>query len=147
VAVRRLLGSAGLTSPRSETPRYAAANSQIGVATFGVLTRPWEISASVGLQTTTLQKLLSCARRAFWSVGAGRSRTSSSSGGARRAVTAGAQWPPYDVTIAPIAETLLFGVFQDVEGQTSRRNGGWPRVRTTSILACHRRAQQALDIS
>ncbi len=86
--------------------RVAAANSQIGVATSAFFPT-LGISASVGLQTTTLQKLLSWPA-GFWSVGPTLAYQLFD-GGARRAVKAGAV-AAYDVTIGSYRETVLVGV-------------------------------------
>jgi NodT family efflux transporter outer membrane factor (OMF) lipoprotein len=120
--------------------RVAAANSQIGVATAAFFPT-LGISASVGLQTTTLQKLLSWPA-GFWSVGPSLAYTLLD-GGARRAVKAGAV-AAYDVTIGAYRETVLTA-FQDVEDNLAAQRLLAEEFDHQQLAVTA--AQQALDIS
>jgi len=120
--------------------RVAAANSQIGVATSAFFPT-LGISASVGLQTTTLQKLLSWPA-GFWSVGPTLAYQLFD-GGARRAVKAGAV-AAYDVTIGAYRETVL-GAFQDVEDNLAAQRLLAEEFDHQQLAVTA--AQQALDIS
>ncbi len=94
--------------------RVAAANAQIGVAEaayFPSLT----LSASAGLQSTTLGKLFSLSSR-FWSVGPSLAATLFD-GGRRRAATEQAQ-ASYDAAVAAYREDVLTA-FQNVEDNLS----------------------------
>jgi NodT family efflux transporter outer membrane factor (OMF) lipoprotein len=120
--------------------RVAAANSQIGVATSAFFPT-LGISASVGLQTTTLQKLLSWPA-GFWSVGPTLAYQLLD-GGARRAVKAGAV-AAYDVTIGSYRETVLTA-FQDVEDNLAAQRLLAEEFDHQQLAVTA--AQQALDIS
>jgi len=120
--------------------RVAAANSQIGVATSAFFPT-LGISASVGLQTTTLQKLLSWPA-GFWSVGPTLAYQLFD-GGARRAVKAGAV-AAYDVTIGAYRETVLTA-FQDVEDNLAAQRLLAEEFDHQQLAVTA--AQQALDIS
>jgi NodT family efflux transporter outer membrane factor (OMF) lipoprotein len=120
--------------------RVAAANSQIGVATSAFFPT-LGISASVGLQTTTLQKLLSWPA-GFWSVGPTLAYQLFD-GGARRAVKAGAV-AAYDVTIGSYRETVL-SAFQDVEDNLAAQRLLAEEFDHQQLAVTA--AQQALDIS
>jgi NodT family efflux transporter outer membrane factor (OMF) lipoprotein len=120
--------------------RVAAANAQVGVATSAFFPT-LGISASVGLQTTTLQKLLSWPA-GFWSVGPTLAYTLFD-GGARRAVKAGAL-AAYDVTVGSYRETVL-AAFQDVEDNLAAQRLLADEFDHQQLAVTA--AQQALDIS
>jgi NodT family efflux transporter outer membrane factor (OMF) lipoprotein len=120
--------------------RVAAANAQVGVATAAFFPT-LGISASVGLQTTTLQKLLSWPA-GFWSVGPTLAYTLFD-GGARRAVKAGAV-AAYDVTVGGYRETVLTA-FQDVEDNLAAQRLLADEFNHQQLAVTA--AQQALDIS
>jgi NodT family efflux transporter outer membrane factor (OMF) lipoprotein len=120
--------------------RVAAANAQIGVATAAFFPT-LGISAAAGLETTSLQKLLSWPA-GFWSVGPTLAYTLFD-GGARRAVKAGAV-AGYDVTVGAYRETVL-AAFQDVEDNLSAQRLLAEEFNHQQLAVTA--AQQALDIS
>ena len=97
--------------------RVAAANEQIGIAMAAFYPNV-TLSASAGLSTNALQKLISAPAR-VWSIGAGLTQTFYDAG-RRRAVLEGEQ-AAYDATVAAYRESVLDALQQEEDNLAALR--------------------------